>query len=207
MKILLFLLAFSFIKASNYPHFTKYELKKIAGDSGKTAKSRVLDYNKNIHSFKKLPKPKQLVQVNYYLNQLPHLADMANNNKSDYWETPKEFLTCGYGDCEDYAIIKYFTLIKLGFSKDKLFITTAFEKYTGQYHMVLSYFEKENKPPLVLDNLSFKVLGLKTRDDLKADMFINTTGTYKIDKYNKLIKINKAPEKFKDLMQRVKKES
>ena len=207
MRTVLLLFSFSIIYASNYPSFTKYELKKIAGNAGKTAKNRVLDYTKSINSFQILSKQKQLLRVNYYLNQLPHLTDQINNNKSDYWETPKEFLTCGYGDCEDYAIIKYFTLLKLGFSKDKLFITTAFEQYSGQYHMVLSYFEEENKPPLVLDNLSFKVLGLKTRKDLKADMFINATGTYKIDKYNKLIRVNETPEKFNDLMQRIKNES
>ena len=207
MKILLFLLAFSIIEASNYPVFTEGELNKIAGLSGNTAKNRVLDYTKNVNSFKKLPKQKQLVQVNDYLNQLPHQADIVNHNKIDYWETPKEFLTCGFGDCEDYAIIKYFTLLKLGFSKKKLFITTVFEKFTGQHHMVLSYFETKNKPPLVLDNLSYKILDLKVREDLKANIFINATGIYKINKDNNLIKMGKAPEVFNELMMRVKKES
>ena len=211
MKILLLLLLiFSFLKASNYlnyPNFTTHELKKFTGSSGDIAKNRVLDYSKSIDTFKKLPKQKQLISVNYYLNQLPHKTDILNNKKSDYWETPKEFLICGYGDCEDYAIIKYFTLLKLGFEKDKLFITTAFEQYTGEYHMVLSYFEEKDKPPLVLDNLSYKILDLKIRKDLKADIFINTTGSYKIDKFNKLIRIDEAPAKFLELLERVKKES
>ncbi|MCW8895391.1 transglutaminase-like cysteine peptidase [Sulfurimonas sp.] len=207
MKLLLFLLTNSIIYASSYPNFTKNELKKFTGHSGIITKNRVLDYAKSVDSFKKLPKQNQLISVNHYLNQLPHKTDMLNNKQSDYWETPKEFLTCGYGDCEDYAIIKYFTLLKLGFSKDKLFITTAFEKYTGQYHMVLSYFEEEDKPPLVLDNLSYKVLDLKKREDLKADIFISPAGTYKLDNFNKLIKVDKVPEKFIDLLERVKKES
>lgn len=195
------------VYASNYPDFTNHELQELTLSSGQIAKNRIIDYKKSIDSIKELPKEKQLQRVNFYLNQLSHLNDMTNNNKSDYWETPKEFLTCGYGDCEDYAIIKYFTLLKLGFSKDKLFITTAYEKYSGQYHMVLSYFEDENKPPLILDNLSYKVLDLKVREDLKADIFINETGTYKIDKYNNLIKVNKPHKKFAELMDRVKKES
>ena len=93
MKILLFLLAFSVIKASNYPFFTEGELNKIAGLSGKIAKNRVLDYAKNIDAFKKLPKQKQLTRVNYYLNQLSHQTDIINTDKRDNWETPKEFLT------------------------------------------------------------------------------------------------------------------
>ncbi|QOY52727.1 transglutaminase-like cysteine peptidase [Candidatus Sulfurimonas baltica] len=195
------------VYASNYPNFTKYELNNIKKHSGQVAKNRALDYTETIESLKKLPIQKRLDRVNFYLNQLPTKSDMVNHNKSDYWETPKEFLTCGYGDCEDYAIIKYFTLLKLGFSKDKLFITTAYEKYTGQYHMVLSYFESKNKPPLILDNLSFKILDLNTRVDLKADIFINSTGTYKINKNNILMKLDKEHPKFKELMQRVIKES
>ena len=30
----------------------------------------------------------------------------------DYWATPKSFTSC-HGDCEDYAIAKYFPLLKL----------------------------------------------------------------------------------------------
>lgn len=207
MKIFPFLFSCTIVYASNYPDFSKHELNDIQYYSGQVAKNRALDYSETIKSLKKLPQQKQLDRVNFYLNQLPTKADKINNNKSDYWETPKEFLTCGYGDCEDYAIIKYFTLLKLGFSKDKLFITAAYEKYSGQYHMVLSYFESKEKPPLILDNLSYKILDLKIREDLKAKIFINEEGSYKIDSDNNLIKVGDAPEKFKELLEKIKMES
>jgi len=73
--------------------------------------------------------------------------------------------------------------------------------------MVLSYFKEQNKPPLILDNLSFRVLDLKTREDLKADMFINSSGIYKLNKKNQLIKISQVSSKFNELMQRIQKES
>lgn len=207
MKIFPFLFSCTIVYASNYPDFSKHELNDIQYYSGQVAKNRALDYSETIKSLKKLPQQQQLDRVNFYLNQLPTKADKINNNKSDYWETPKEFLTCGYGDCEDYAIIKYFTLLKLGFSKDKLFITAAYEKYSGQYHMVLSYFESKEKPPLILDNLSYKILDLKIREDLKAKIFINEEGSYKIDSDNNLIKVGDAPEKFKELLEKIKMES
>jgi predicted transglutaminase-like cysteine proteinase len=206
LRILLILLSFSFLYASNYPSFTKHELNSIKIELGNIAKNRAHDYDKTISSLKNIPKPKQLIKVNVYLNQLLPQVDMLNQHTIDYWETPKEFLTCGYGDCEDYAIIKYFTLIKLGFDKNKLFITTVHEKYSGGYHMVLSYFKEKNKPPLILDNLSFRILDLKFREDLKVDTFMNNTGSYKINRYNNLIKIGKAPDKFLNLLKRVKKE-
>lgn len=63
--------------------------------------------------------------------------------------------------------------MKLGFEKDKLFMTVAYEKYTGQCHMVLSYFKNKDEQPLILDNLSFNVVELKKRKNLVVDMFIN----------------------------------
>lgn len=129
------------------------------------------------------------------------------NKKSDHWATPKEFLTMGAGDCEDYAIIKYFTLLKLGFEKDKLFITLAYDTYTKRDHMVLSYFAQKNQPPLILDSLSYEVLNLNKRADLKVNAFINTNGVYKLSKTSKLRKTKYISKKFKELLKRVQKES
>ena len=133
------------------------------------SKNRIVDYQNSLLIFKTLDKDKQLNKVNFYLNRLLPQYDDVINNKLDNWATPKEFLTVGYGDCEDYVIIKYFTLLKLGFDKNKLFLTAVNEKYTGGYHMVLTYFKEKNKSPLVLDNLSFRILDLKTRTDIKAE--------------------------------------
>jgi len=206
LKIIFILLSFSFLIASSYPNFSKKELDLIKIELGDIAKNRAYDYDNTIKLLKNLPKQKQLIRVNSYLNQLLPQVDMLNQKTPDHWETPKEFLKCGYGDCEDYAIIKYFTLIKLGFDKKKLFITSVYEKYTGSYHMVLSYFKSEGKPPLILDNLSFRILDLKRRKDLKVDKFMNKYGTYKITRYNKLIKTSRAPKKFLELLNRVEKE-
>jgi predicted transglutaminase-like cysteine proteinase len=166
-----------------------------------------MDYQKNIELIKTYPKTQQLIRTNFYLNQLLPQYDDVIQKQEDYWSTPKEFLITGYGDCEDYAIIKYYSLIKLGFDEKKLFITTVHEKYSGGYHMVLSYFQNPNRSPLILDNLSFKVLDLKTRKDLQADLFINSTGVYKLSKKNILIKIADSLVKYKNLVEKIKKEN
>lgn len=200
----IFLLPFSILYASSYPDFKNYEIAEIEENFGKITKNRIVDYSKTLETLKKFPQDEQLLRVNFYLNQLPFKPDIINNNNSDYWGTPKEFLTCGYGDCEDYAIIKYFTLLKLGFEKEKLFITTSHEKYSNQAHMVLSYFKSKNEPPLILDSISYKVLNLGKRVDLEAKIFINEEGSYKIDSDNNLVKLGDAPEKFKELLKKVK---
>jgi predicted transglutaminase-like cysteine proteinase len=145
--------------------------------------------------------------VNFYINQLLPQYDDIMQKQEDYWASPKEFLITGYGDCEDYVIMKYFTLIKLGFTKDKLFLTTVNEKYLGGYHMVLSYFKNEGVSPLILDNLSFRILNLKIRKDLQADTFINHSGVYRLDSKNKLYKIQSSSLKFQELLRKIRKEN
>ena len=73
--------------------------------------------------------------------------------------------------------------------------------------MVLSYFQTKNKPPLILDNLSFRILDLETRKDLEADTFINSNGVYKINKDYKLTKIANNSIQYNDLLRKIKKEN
>jgi predicted transglutaminase-like cysteine proteinase len=193
---------------SVYPSFTNNEIRNIQMKSGQEACNRIHEYDKKIKSLKNDSEFIQLTKVNIYLNhKLKYQSDKILNNKSDYWATPKEFLTIGSGDCEDYAIIKYFTLLKLGFEKDKLFITLVYDTYSKRNHMVLSYFEDSNKPPLILDSLSYEVLDLNKRADLKVSAFINTNGVYRLSKTKKLKKTKQISNKFKELLKRVQKES
>lgn len=206
-RIFYFLLLPYLALASNYPYFDKEELIYIEKKSGKISKNRALHYQQKCEEFKVYDKQKQINIVNRYLNQLLPQYDAITQKQEDHWATPKEFLAKGYGDCEDYVIIKYFTLIKLGFDEKKLFITTAFEKFQGGYHMVLSYFHKQGKPPLILDNLSFRVLNLKDRKDLQADKFINSSGVYEMDENYELRRIARHSKEYLELMQRINKEN
>jgi len=179
--------------ASDYPTFSNYELQKIA-QSNKIAKNRILHYQKTIKATKYLPKKKQLQKINFYVNGFLPQYDVVLSQKENYWFTPKEFLKIGYGDCEDYVIMKYYTLIKLGFDEKSLYLTIVKENFHNSYHMVLSYFPKNKKDPLILDNLSFKIMKLSERNDLKPIFFINSTGVYKLQ--NKQLK--KVAKKYKD---------
>ena len=203
MKTFLLLLLASILLSDTYPSFTNSELRTIK-KSNRIAKNRIVDYQNNLLNFKYLDKDKQLNQVNFYLNRLLPQYDDIINNKLDNWATPKEFLTVGYGDCEDYVIIKYYSLIKLGFDKNKLFITVVKEKFKGGTHMVLSYFKTEGMPPLILDNLSFKILDLKTRTDIQAELFINSTGVFKLSEEFELLKVAHKYREFEELKTKVK---
>jgi predicted transglutaminase-like cysteine proteinase len=192
------------VEAQEYPTFSKDELDSIYC-SNPISKNRILDYQKTMQKLAKLPKKAQLTQLNFYLNLLLPQYDAITKHKEDDWATPKEFLTIGYGDCEDYAIIKYYSLLRLGYNKNQLYLTVVREKYYGGYHMVLSYFERQNSSPLIFDNLSSKLLPLKQRSDLQAKIFINDTGVYRIDKKGSLVKVAHKYQTFEELEKKVAK--
>ena len=193
---------------SVYPSFTNNEILHIEKKFGKEAYTRIYEYGEKIKTLKSDSEFIKLTKINIFLNhKLKYKSDKTLNNKSDYWATPKEFLTIGSGDCEDYAIIKYFSLLKLGFKKDKLFITLVYDTFTKSSHMVLSYFESNNKAPLILDSLSYEILNLDQRADLKVNAFINTNGVYKLTRTKKLKKTKLVSNKFKELLKRIDKES
>ncbi len=68
----------------------------------------------------------------------------------DYWETPYEFLTVS-GDCEDYAISKYYTLRNLGIPASRLRIIIVQDlNLGGVIHAILGIYD--GKDMWVLDN-------------------------------------------------------
>ena len=203
LKYIFALLVFLPLYAGTYPEFNQNELQKIKKENP-ISSNRIVDYTQYLTSCKSYPPNIQLNKINFYLNRLLPQYDDVINNKLDNWATPKEFLRVGYGDCEDYVIIKYYSLIKLGFDEKKLYITVVKENFHGGGHMVLCYFKTKNEPPLVLDNLSFKILSLEKRSDLSAQVFINSTGVYKIMPDYELVKISNKYKKFENLKKRVK---
>lgn len=109
---------------------------------------------------------KQLQQVNRFFNLFHFVDDIKLWGQSNYWATPMEFIGVNGGDCEDFSIAKYFTLLQLGVSEDKMRITMVKAKTLNQYHMVLAYYETPGSVPLILDNLDKQIKPATKRTDL-----------------------------------------
>lgn len=108
----------------------------------------------------------KLQTINLFFNQFIFIDDLRLWGESNYWATPLEFIGANGGDCEDFAIAKYFSLVKLGIDEEKLRITMVKSITLDQYHMVVSYYEKPNAIPLVLDNLDVEIKHANLRNDL-----------------------------------------
>ncbi|TVR97714.1 MAG: hypothetical protein EA406_08285 [Rhodospirillales bacterium] len=79
----------------------------------------------------------QLVAVNGYINGIPYVPDRVKHGLPDFWQTPAEFLAGG-GDCEDFAIAKYFSLKRLGWTDDALRLVVAHDLKTETGHATLA---------------------------------------------------------------------
>ncbi len=133
---------------------------------------RFSNYYKFLHEAKNFSVEKKIIRTNIHLNKI-----LPKYEKNNNWSTPKQFLINGYGDCEDYVIAKYFSLLHLGFDSKNFYLGVVKVKASKTLHMVLMYLNKNNDL-LVLDNLSWRVLPLNQREDLDLKYAFNEYGSY-----------------------------
>ena len=125
----------------------------------------------------------RLKKVNTFFNQQIQFSDDSVVwSQADYWATPLETLGRGAGDCEDFSIAKYFTLLQLGTQPDKLRLIYVRAKTgtsdTTQAHMVLAYYASPESEPLVLDNLISDIRPASRRPDLVPVFSFNSSGVF-----------------------------
>ncbi|WP_076420645.1 transglutaminase-like cysteine peptidase [Colwellia sp. UCD-KL20] len=108
----------------------------------------------------------RLQKVNSFFNLFHFIDDIKLWGVKNYWATPVEFIGVNGGDCEDYSIAKYFTLLELGIPDDKMKITMVKAVNLNQYHMVLAYYDTPGSVPLILDNIDGRIKPATQRNDL-----------------------------------------
>ncbi len=88
--------------------------------SARDCTPKMREWRELIASLKGQPVKVQLATLNKTINQMVTYADDKEIfGKQDYWATPSEFFK-GKGDCEDFAAVKFWSLLELGFSNDQL---------------------------------------------------------------------------------------
>ncbi|MBI1308670.1 MAG: hypothetical protein GC129_02280 [Proteobacteria bacterium] len=97
----------------------------------------------------------QMRAVNSWVNNHPYITDDQLWGKSDYWETPGQFVDRS-GDCEDYAITKYYTLKSLGWDENDLRMAVVQDTVRNIPHAILAVRLGENS--YILDNLATEPL-------------------------------------------------
>lgn len=138
----------------------------VEKDHGPVAANRIRYWATLIKQGKQLPATQQLNQTNQFFNDARFVTDQEIWQREDYWATPTEFLVKDAGDCEDFAIAKYFTLRLMGVDDKKLRISYVKALKLNQPHMVLTYYPSPKGTPLILDNINPQILSAGEREDL-----------------------------------------
>jgi len=146
--------------------FTPKFLNAIDQQFGHRAKDRIVAWQKLIEKNKGESEWEIIHEVNDFFNRIPFVSDAIHWGRADYWATPVELLSTNGGDCEDFSIAKYFTLLELGIPDERLRITYVKAVRLNQAHMVLAYYETPDGEPLILDNLARKISFSSQRTDL-----------------------------------------
>ena len=116
---------------------------RVGRDCSLTSWQRFLD------SLRDRPVLERITAVNAFVNTVRYRNDGENWGVGDYWAAPGEFFASG-GDCEDYAIAKYYSLRALGFPAEHLKIVVLYDERRQLPHAVLSV--NWSGKDLILDN-------------------------------------------------------
>lgn len=141
-------------------------------------------------------------KVHKFFNNFKYAKDIDQFGKSDYWMTPKEFLASGEGDCEDFAIAKYYALKELGVKHLKFVVGVVKLGGVESLHLVLTH-QREDKIYILDYNREFVVnhlLNFKATNSFDEKYLYKNKegeiGNLTDKKYNNL-------KKFKELLNRL----
>ncbi|GAA3987349.1 transglutaminase-like cysteine peptidase [Comamonas faecalis] len=131
------------------------------------------------------PLAQQLRAVNDFWNTTVLASDDPTIwGQADYWATPLQTLGRRAGDCEDFVIGKYFSLLRLGVPAAQLRLIYVRARMGGLgsnvsvAHMVLGHYASADGEPLVLDNLAGTIAPASQRPDLTPVFSFNGAGIY-----------------------------
>lgn len=130
-----------------------------------------------------LPPAERRAALNQQVNQLvDYTSDLELCGGRDCWQTPAETLAAGRGDCEDYAIAKYFLLDACGAGgcPRLVYARCAATSLSGAplAHVVL-IADAGADDPLVLDCLDAPPLPLSRRADLRPVFSFDAHGLWR----------------------------
>lgn len=160
-------------------HIDRKVLQKVQEKYGQEAVARLVSWEELLQQDNSATDMAKLQKVNSFFNKnIVFASDMNVYGVEDYWATPVESLSRGAGDCEDYAIAKYFSLKMLGVAEEKLRIAYVKSLQYNMFHMVMVYYSKPEAEPLILDNLVDSIKPASERRDLLPIFTFNGAGLW-----------------------------
>lgn len=172
---------------------------------GATALGRLRAWSSLLDALMQTSPEEKILRVNLFFNALRFMPDEEHWKQIDYWATPLEFIASNGGDCEDFAIAKYFTLKALGVAPDHMRLAYVKALELNQAHMVLVYYPLPQQEPLVLDNLMNDILPASQRKDLLPVYSFNADGLWQARQQGQETRLGSGEDvlMWKELIQRM----
>ncbi|WP_419904775.1 transglutaminase-like cysteine peptidase [Kiloniella sp.] len=126
-------------------------------------------------SIRNLSRNQKIKAVNSYFNKWDYKSDQGIYGTQDYWASLSQFMK-NSGDCEDYAIAKYYTLMALGFKDHEMRIVALKDQNAEKGHVVLALYEREDIQ--ILDNLSNSITSHHTLRNYTPLYSVNQTSRW-----------------------------
>ncbi len=124
-------------------------------DAARCITPTLRNWRKIINAAAPLDRAGKIRAVNAFFNRWPYKEDREIYGRSEYWATPGEFMARS-GDCEDFAIAKFFALRQLGFGAREMRVVILMDEIRGIGHAVLAIYESGEI--VILDSLSNMIL-------------------------------------------------
>lgn len=111
-------------------------------------------WNQTLAELRPLSRAEQVQRVNDIVNKMGYWSDWDVYRQADYWATPEEMFNQQGGDCEDFALFKYFLLRELGVAPEDMRMTLV--AFNDQAHMVSLVMV--DGAPVVLDCVELRTM-------------------------------------------------
>lgn len=161
---------------------------------------------------RELPEAEKLRVVNDFFNRNTRFDDDdVIWGEADYWATPIQTIGRAAGDCEDFTVAKYFTLLELGVPPERMRLTYVRARIGGpaspvsRAHMVVSYYPTPAAEPLLLDNLVPTIRLASKRPDLVPVFSFNMQEFYVAGSQVAASPVERL-SRWRDLLLRMKRE-
>lgn len=186
VRVALAALSLAVLGGVSYPHAWDSErMLQAARRLGPSAAAGAQALQSLLSSLEQREEADQVQALNQFFNRrIVFEEDAAAWGTIDYWASPLESLEKGRGDCEDFAIAKYFGLMALGLPAARLRLVYVRARLgdgaeaPSVAHMVLAYYPAPGREPLILDNLIGDIRAASRRPDLEPVFSFNSEGLW-----------------------------
>ncbi|TLX17212.1 transglutaminase-like cysteine peptidase [Rhizobium sp. MHM7A] len=130
-----------------------------------------------IERARKAPLQERLSLINSAVNQrIQYASDETLYARIDYWASPNETVAKLAGDCEDFAILKMASLLRVGIPRERMAIVVVQDTKRNLVHAVLSV--STDKGTMILDSLHRDVRPDKTILHYQPLFSVNGQGSW-----------------------------